>query len=127
VKGQKLKVRGEKMIKLNHKKLNVYKSSIELVSEVYRLTETFPRSENFGLISQLRRASVSITSNIAEGSARSSDAERRRFLQIARSSLVEVDTQIEISMKLGYLNEDDIEKLSDLSNQVFAMLSKMMR
>lgn len=115
------------MIKLNHKKLNVYKSSIELVSEVYRLTETFPRSENFGLISQLRRVSVSITSNIAEGSARSSDAERKRFLQIARSSLVEVDTQIEISMKLGYLNEDDIEKLSDLSNQVFAMLSRMMR
>lgn len=118
------------MIKLNHKKLNVYKSSIELVSEIYKLTSTFPSSENFGLISQLRRASVSIPSNIAEGSARSSDTERKRFLQIARSSLVEVDTQIEIALTLNYLNEKDIEHLSDLSdlsNQVFAMLSKMMQ
>lgn len=115
------------MIKLNHKKLNVYKSSIDLVSQVYKLTEIFPSSENFGLISQLRRASVSIPSNIAEGSARSSDAERKRFLQIARSSLVEVDTQIEIALKLKYLKESDIENLSDLSNQVFAMLSKMMK
>jgi four helix bundle protein len=115
------------MIKLNHKKLNVYKSSIDLVSEVYSLTKTFPPSENFGLVSQLRRASVSIPSNIAEGSARSSDAELKRFNQIARSSLVEIDTQIEIALKLGYLNEGDIEKLSDLSNQVFAMLSKMIK
>lgn len=115
------------MIKLNHKKLIVYKASIELVSEIYKLTNSFPASENFGLTSQLRRASVSIPSNISEGSARSSDAERKRFLQIARSSLVEVDTQIEISLKLNYLNEEDIIHLSDLSNQVFAMLSKMMK
>ena len=115
------------MIKLNHKKLNVYKSSINLVSEIYKLTETFPASENFGLISQLRRAAVSVPSNIAEGSARSSDAERKRFLQIARSSLVEVDTQIEIALKLNYLKESDIENLSDHSNQVFAMLSTMMK
>ena len=115
------------MIKLNHKKLNVYNSSIDLVSEVYSLTEKFPASENFGLVSQLRRASVSIPSNIAEGSARSSDAERKRFLQIARSSLVEVDTQIEIALKLNYLKESDIEHLTDVSNQVFAMLSTMMK
>lgn len=114
------------MIKLNHKKLNVYTSSIDLVSEVYKLSETFPNSEKFGLSSQIRRASVSIPSNIAEGSARSSDTERKRFLQIARSSLVEVDTQIEIALKLEYIKDEDILKLSDLSNQVFAMLSKMM-
>lgn len=115
------------MIKLNHKKLTVYQYSIDLVKEIYTLTESFPTSENFGLTSQLRRASVSIPSNIAEGSARSSDAERKRFLQISRSSLVEVDTQIEIGLALNYLSEEDIEHLSDLSNQVFAMLSKMMK
>ncbi len=115
------------MINLNHKKLTVYQFSLDLVKEIYKLTEPFPSSENFGLISQLRRASVSIPSNIAEGSARSSDVERKRFLQIARSSLVEVDTQIEIALTLNYLNEKDIEHLSDLSNQVFAMLSKMMQ
>lgn len=115
------------MIKLNHKKLNVFKSSIDLVSEIYTLTERFPSSENFGLTSQLRRAAVSIPSNISEGSARSSDAERKRFLQIARSSLVEVDTQIEIALKLNYFEESDIERLADLSNQIFAMLSKMIK
>lgn len=115
------------MIKLNHKKLKVYQASIELVGEIYKLTNTFPSSENFGLTSQLRRAAVSIPSNISEGSARSSDAERKRFLQIARSSLVEVDTQIEIALKLDYLSDDDIKLLTDLSNQVFAMLSKMMK
>ena len=115
------------MITLNHKKLNVYQSSIDLVSEVYRLTEGFPRSENFGLISQLRRATVSIPSNIAEGSSRFTDPERKRFLQIARSSLVEVDTQIEIALKLRYLTNEDIIILTDLSNKVFAMLSKMMK
>ncbi len=115
------------MIDLNHKKLTVYQFSLDLVKEIYSLTENFPTSENFGLISQLRRASVSVPSNVAEGAARSSDAERKRFLQIARSSLVEIDTQIEIALKLGYLEINDIEKLSDLSNQVFAMLSKMMK
>lgn len=115
------------MLQLNHKKLNVFKSSIELVSEIYKLTNTFPSSENFGLISQLRKAAVSIPSNISEGSARSSYAERKRFLQIARSSLVEVDTQIEIALTLNYLNEEEIKYLSDLSNQVFAMLSKMIK
>jgi four helix bundle protein len=115
------------MITLNHKKLDVYKTSIELVSEIYLLTESFPESENFGLISQLRRAAVSIPSNIAEGAARSSDAERKRFIQIARSSLVEVDTQIEIALKLRFLSESDIDNLTTFSNKVFAMLSNMMK
>ena len=110
------------MIELNHKKLNVFQKSIELVSEVYRLTEAFPISENFGLISQLRRAAVSIPSNIAEGASRKSENDRKRFYQIARSSLVEIDTQIEISKKIGYLKESDIEALTLLSNHVFAML-----
>lgn len=115
------------MITLNHKKLDVFQTSTDLVSEICQLTELFPKSENFGLISRLRRASVSIPSNIAEGSARSSDAERRRFLQIARSSLVEVDTQIEIALKLRYISKDDIDKLSEFPNKVFAMLSSMMK
>ncbi len=115
------------MIQLNHKKLIVYQSSLELVSEVYKITDNFPPSENFGITSQLRRAAVSIPSNIAEGAARKTQKERNRFYQIARSSLVEIDTQIEISIKLGYLTESKIETLADLSNQVFAILSKMLK
>lgn len=115
------------MIKLNHKNLSVYKTSIELVSEIYQLTTTFPSSETYGITNQLRRASVSIPSNIAEGSARPTTPDRIRFYQIARSSLVEIDTQIQISLNLGYLTKEDITKLSKLSNQVFAMLSKMIQ
>jgi four helix bundle protein len=115
------------MIKLNHKNLDVYKASIELVTEVYRMTDSFPKSETFGLISQLRRAAVSVPSNIAEGSSRTSNVEKKRFYQISRSSLVELDTQFEIALNLNYLDGDELIKLSDLSNQTFAMLTKMMK
>jgi four helix bundle protein len=113
------------MLSLNHKKLKVWGKSIELVKEIYQLTITFPSHEKFGLISQLRRASVSVASNISEGASRKSKNERTRFYEISRSSLVEIDTQIEISIMLGYLKENDIKKLKSLANEVFAMLSAM--
>lgn len=113
------------MLVLNHKKLNVYKKSIELVSEIYRLTEKFPNDERFGLISQLRRSAVSIPSNIAEGASRKSENDRKRFYQIARSSLVELDSQIEISINLEYLSTNEIKQIESRANEVFAMLSKM--
>lgn len=113
------------MLKLNHKKLTVWKKSIELVNEAYKLTNKLPSEEKFGLVSQIRRASVSISSNISEGASRKSNIERSRFYEIARSSLVEVDTQIEICLTLNFLNESDIQKLKKLANEVFAMLSAM--
>jgi four helix bundle protein len=112
-------------LKLNHKNLTVYKKSIELVKEIYLLTNELPSMERFGLQSQLRRASVSVSSNIAEGSARKSDAERKRFYEIARSSLVEIDAQIEISLTLGYLEKGKISKLEKITNETFAMLSSL--
>jgi len=114
------------MIKLNHKKLNVYKKSIELVSEIYRLTENFPKTETFGLSSQMRRAAVSIPSNLSEGASRKSDKDRKRFYRISRSSLVELDTQVDISINLNYLNNKDTKKIEKLANEVFAMLSNML-
>jgi len=113
------------MLVLNHKKFNVYKKSIELVSEIYRLTEKFPNDERYGLISQLRRSAVSIPSNIAEGASRKSENDRKRFYQIVRSSLVELDSQIEISVELDFLENKEIKKLEKSANAVFAMLSKM--
>lgn len=113
------------MIKLNHKDLNVYKKSIELVTKIYRLTDKFPKEETFGLSSQMRRAAVSVPSNISEGSSRKTDKERKRFYRISRSSLVELDTQVEISINLNYINENDIEHVNKLANEVFAMLSGM--
>lgn len=115
------------MLNLNHKKLQVYSTGILLVKEVYAITSGFPVDEKFGITSQLRRASVSIPSNIAEGSSRKTIKERIRFYQIARSSLVEIDTQIEIALELGYLSKTDIVNLAELTNKVFAMLTNMMK
>ncbi|HLR26761.1 MAG TPA: four helix bundle protein [Fodinibius sp.] len=113
------------MIELKHKKLNVWKVSMGLTANIYTVTNTFPKSELYGLTSQLRRASVSVPSNIAEGSARSSAKERRRFYEISRSSLVEIDTQIEIALRLGYISTSDIERMEEQINHTFAMLSNL--
>lgn len=113
------------MLNLNHKNLETWKQSMNLVTEVYRLTKNYPKDELFGLTSQMRRASVSIPSNIAEGSSRNSAIERRRFFEISRSSLVELDTQIEISLRLEYINSNDSENISKLTNHLFALLTKL--
>jgi four helix bundle protein len=115
------------MLKLSHKNLEIWKLSISLVKEIYNLTRTFPKEEQYGLISQLRRASVSVPSNIAEGCARSSAGERKSFYEIARSSLVEVDTQLEISIQLEYTFNYDLKEIEILINQAFAMLSGLIK
>ncbi|HMR84987.1 MAG TPA: four helix bundle protein [Niabella sp.] len=112
------------MLQLSHKSLKVYQFSIELVKEIYQHTKTYPKEEQFVLVSQLRRAAISVCSNLAEGSARKSKAEKKRFYEISRSSLVEVDTQIEISPILEYL-KNEILKLEEYLESVFKMLSKM--
>ena len=113
------------MLDLDHKKLEVWRKSVVLVKQIYSITNKYPSEEKFGLVSQIRRASVSVPSNISEGVSRSSSKERRRFYEIARSSLVEVDTQLVISQTLGYLSKKDIERVGSLMNEVFAMLSQM--
>lgn len=113
------------MLPLKHKDLKVYKKNIELVSEIYIRTDNFPSDEKFGLISQLRRASISIPTNIAEGASRKSSKERKRFYEISRSSLVELDTQLEISLNLNYLERKETTKMEGQVNEIFAMLSNM--
>ena len=113
------------MLNLNHKNLTVWKESIEFITDIYQLTLSFPKEELYGLVSQLRRAAVSIASNIAEGAARSTIKERKRFYEIARSSLVEIDTQLEIAYRLKYYDEKNIESLKNRMNHIFAMLSNM--
>ena len=92
-----------------HKDLDVWKDSIELVVEIYKVTKGFPREETYGIISQLRRASVSVAANISEGAARGYTKEFVRFLRISQGSLSEVETLLYISMRLNYLDEN-IEK-----------------
>ena len=91
---------------MTHKDLKVWNDSIELTKEVYELTSNLPKQEMYGLTSQMRRCAISIPSNISEGAARSSTKEFIRFIDIARASLAELDTQIIISKKLNFVSED---------------------
>lgn len=113
------------MLKLSHKNLDVYKIAMEVVKEVYNTTKKFPFEERYALTSQLRRASVSVCSNIAEGSSRRTKQEKRRFFEISRSSLVEIDTQLEISMVIEYLQKNQIVELEKYLERVFMMLTKL--
>ena len=92
---------------MNHKDLDVWKRSMDLVEEIYKLTSNFPSSEIYGLTNQLRRASVSIPSNIAEGAARKGDKELLYFINVAIGSIAEIETQLLIAMRLKYMNEDN--------------------
>lgn len=98
-----------------------------MVTEIYKLTENYPSEEKFGLVSQMRRASVSIASNLSEGAARSSGKERRRFYEIARSSLVELDTQLEISKSINFIPQDELDGLGELLNKIFANITSLKR
>lgn len=89
-----------------HHDLEGWKAAIDLVKQIYNLTATFPPKENYGLTSQIRRAAVSVPSNIAEGCARLTDREFLHFLGIARGSLSELETQLIIARELAYLSAD---------------------
>lgn len=114
------------MLNLSHKNLEVYKISLALVKEVYRVTKAYPKEEQFVLVTQLRRAAVSVCSNLAEGAARKSVKEKIRFYEVSRSSSVEIDTQFEISLLLDYLKTEDIKESEKYLESTFKMLSKMM-
>jgi four helix bundle protein len=111
----------------NHRDLVVWQKSMELVEEVYRLTNFLPKEEIFGVTNQLRRAAFSIPSNIAEGNARNSSKEYARFLSIARGSKAETETQLEICVRIGYLNEDQTHKAITLCDEIGKMLYSMIQ
>ncbi|MBE0571005.1 MAG: four helix bundle protein [Ignavibacteriaceae bacterium] len=113
------------MLDLSHKKLDIWNYSLDLVSKIYSLTSKFPKEELFGLTSQLRRASVSVSSNVAEGLSRTSKLEKIRFLEISRSSLVEIDTQLEITLKLKLSNNNELIEIEKLLNSLFAMITSL--
>lgn len=111
----------------NHKDLRAWQAAMLLVEEVYSLTSTFPREEQFGLISQMRRAAVSVPSNIAEGAARNGTKELIHFLAIATGSLAELDTQLELAVRLGYCPAQDSlqAKLNEVSALTLALAKSL--
>jgi four helix bundle protein len=94
-----------------HKDLKVWQLSIDLVEKVYKITNCFPKEEMYGLTSQMRRCAVSVPSNIAEGAARKTKNEYLQFLYISLGSLSELETQIEISKRLKFFNDSQVEEL----------------
>jgi four helix bundle protein len=104
--------------------LDVWKRSMELTGMVYRLTQGFPREEMFGLSAQLRRAAVSIPSNIAEGRGRLNTREFRQFLNVARGSNCELQTQLEIARTLGFGNQKTLDEAEALSHRIGQMIFK---
>ena len=105
----------------NYKKLNVWISSISLVKNIYNLTRKFPKEEMFVLTQQLRRAAISIPSNIAEGAGRNSNAQFKNFLQISIGSCFEVETQLIISKELEYISEEELETISKELDSIMKM------
>lgn len=111
----------------NYKNLIVWQKSMELVIEVYKITDKFPPHELYGLTSQSRRSSVSIPSNIAEGRQRGGSSEFYRFLSIAFGSGAELETQLEIAKSLPYGKNLDFSKVSNLLEEVMKMLRKLLQ
>jgi four helix bundle protein len=100
---------------------------MELVLEIYSCTESFPKSEIYGLVSQLRRAAVSVPSNIAEGHARQSTGEFKQFLGHALGSLMEMETQITIGERRGYIDSDQVKNLIGRTEEVGKIVNGLLR
>ena len=107
------------------KNLIVYQKSKQLVIDIYKLLETFPDAERFALCNQIRRAVVSIPSNIAEGMGRVSDKDQAHFLNIAYGSVMETYAQLDIAHDLGYINDEIFNKLENEIEEVSKMISVM--
>lgn len=110
----------------SYRELKVWQKAMELVYLIYELTRSFPKEEVYGLTAQLRRAAVSVPSNIAEGKGRSSDREFSLFLCHARGSVHEVETQLLIAAHLGYLKQTDATRTNELANQIARMLNGLL-
>src|SRR5438105_3105906 len=110
-----------------HTDLDVWKTAVDLAVEVYTTTKTLPRDERYGLTAQMRRAANSIASNISEGAARDSSRDTRRFMLIARGSLKEVETQLVICSRLGFLSANDVSRVEALAAKTGQLLNGMIR
>ncbi|MDI6852342.1 MAG: four helix bundle protein [Deltaproteobacteria bacterium] len=120
-----VRITGLKLVR-TFQDLLVWNKAMDLVTEIYRLTKTFPKDELFGLTGQLRRAAISVPANIAEGQGRLSEKEFRQFLGNARGSLSEMETHILIAHNLRYLDEESTRHLLDASAEVGRILNGLL-
>lgn len=109
----------------SYKKLNVYQDAKTLVVDIYKLINHYPAEERYALYNQMRRAAISITSNIAEGVSRFSTKEKVHFIEYAFASMMEVDSQLEISMELGYITQEQYIRLEEQMDGIGKQLSSL--
>jgi four helix bundle protein len=112
-------------VRRKHHELVAWQVAVELVSDIYKLSASFPHTEQYGLTSQLRRAAISVPSNIAEGAARTSKKEFLHFLSVARGSLSEIDTQLTIAKRLGLISDDT--QIQESLDRVFGLIGGLIR
>jgi four helix bundle protein len=111
----------------NFERLDAWQAAVEFADAAYAVTRTFPADERFGLTSQIRRASVSVSANLAEGSSRSSKREFKRFIEIAYASLMEVVSHLFIAKRLTFINEPDFQRLYQAAEKLTRILSGLRR
>lgn len=107
------------------RELEIWKRAIDLTVDIYALSKNFPEDEKFGLTSQIKRAAVSVPSNIAEGAGRNSDKEFNQFLGISTGSIFEVETQLIIAERLNFLSSDQVEEVLNKSNELVRMTKSL--
>ena len=112
---------------LNHQRLDLYGVSRKFVLECYKLTKYLPPDERFGMISQIRGAALSVHLNIAEGASRKSDVERKRFYEVSRGSIIEIDAALDIANDLEYLINQNFKPIEESMVKCFKMLTGMIQ
>jgi four helix bundle protein len=110
-------------LQLAHTKTPVFKESQKFTLECYRITRDFPQDERFTMVQQIRRAALSVHLNIAEGCSRKSEAERKRFFEISRGSIIEIDAALDIAIKLNYKTEEELKPLGSYLVNTFKQLT----
>jgi four helix bundle protein len=115
------------MLNLSHKKLIAWQKAIDLLPLIYSLCKKLPKEETYNLISQIKRATLSISNNLTEGCARKSKPEKNRFFEISRSSLVEVDNCLEAALVLKYIDMNDLSEIEPIVIELFKIISGLIQ
>lgn len=112
-------------LQLNYQKLDVFVTAKSFTLECYKFTKQLPAEEKFNMIQQVRRAALSVYLNIAEGCSRKSIVERKRFFEISRGSIIEIDAVLDLAIELDYNKKENLQTLGDFMQRTFSMLTKM--
>src|SRR4249919_721738 len=114
-------------LQLAHTKTPVFQESKKFTLECYRITKDFPKDERFAMVQQIRRAALSVHLNIAEGCSRKSEVERKRFFEISRGSLIEIDAALDVAAALGYCKKEEMQPLGESMINCFKYLSGLIK